>query len=62
MISSIIQPLFFIKVQPNMNEQEKKQRVYDLLNVKTKPKCLYLSYIKKRKKITEKEIFKEKGE
>ena len=28
---------FFIKIQPNMSEQEKKrQRIYDLLNVETK--------------------------
>ena len=38
MISSIIQA-FFIKIQPSMSEQEKKQqRIYDLLNVETKPK------------------------
>ena len=31
--------LFFIKIQPNMSEQEKKQqRIYDLLNAETKPK------------------------
>ena len=30
---------FFIKIQPNMSGQEKKQqRIYDLLNAKTKPK------------------------
>ena len=29
---------FFIKIQPNMSEQEKKQlRIYDLLNAQTKP-------------------------
>ena len=39
MISSIIQTLFFIKIQPNMIEQEKKwQRIYDFLNAETKPK------------------------
>ena len=41
MISSIIQALFFffIKIQSNMSEQEKKwQKIYDLLNAKTKPK------------------------
>ena len=31
MISSIIQALFWIKIQPNMSEQEKKQWIYDLL-------------------------------
>ena len=30
---------FFIKIQPNMSEQEKKwQRIYDLLNAETKQK------------------------
>ena len=30
---------FFIKIQPNMREQEKnRQRIYDLLNAETKPK------------------------
>ena len=40
MIRSIIQALFFfIKIQPNMSDQEKKwQRIYDLLNAETKPK------------------------
>ena len=34
----IIQALFS-KIQPNMNEQEKKrQKIYDPLNAKTKPK------------------------
>ena len=36
--------IFLIKIQPNMSEQEKKQRrIYDLLNAETKPKflCLY---------------------
>ena len=38
MISSIIQTLF-IKIQPNMSEQEKKrQRIYYFLNAETKPK------------------------
>ena len=31
MISSIIQALFKIKIQPNMSEQKKK-KIYDLLN------------------------------
>ena len=40
MMSSIIQAFFFfIKIQPNMSEQEKKREViYDLFNAKTKPK------------------------
>ena len=63
MISSIIQALFKIKIQTNMSEQEKKrQRLCYLLYAETKPKFLCLSYTKQRKKITEKEIFKEKGE
>ena len=38
MISSIIQAPFYIKIQPNMSEQEKKrQRIYYLLNAETKP-------------------------
>ena len=50
MISSIIQALFFIKIQPNMNEQEKKQqRIYDLFNTKTKPKFLLLPWTKQKK-------------
>ena len=29
---------FFIKIQPNMSEQQKqRQRIYDFLNVETKP-------------------------
>ena len=52
-----------------MSEQEKKrQRIYDLLNAETKPKkipkwleFLCLSYTKQRKILTEKELFKEKG-
>ena len=29
---------FFVKIQPNMSEQEKKrQRIYDLFNAETKP-------------------------
>ena len=37
MISSIIQG-FFMKVQPNMSEQEKKrQRIYNLPNAEAKP-------------------------
>ena len=42
---------FLIKIQPNMNEQEKKQqRTYDLLSAETMPKCLCLSYTKQKKK------------
>ena len=38
MISSFIQALF-IKIQPNMSEQEKKRRgIYYLLYAETKPK------------------------
>ena len=39
MIISIIPAHFKIKIQPNMNKQEKKRlRIYDLFNVETKPK------------------------
>ena len=35
--------LFFIKIQPNMSEQEKKQQtIYELLNLETKSKFLCL--------------------
>ena len=62
MISYIIQALFFIiKIQFNMSKQEKKQqRIYDLLDVRTKPIFLCLLYTKLRKTFTEKEFFKEK--
>ena len=54
MMSSIFQELFKIKIQPNMNEQEKKrQRIYDLLNAETKPKILCLPYSKQRTFFTE---------
>ena len=57
MISSYIQALF-IKIQPNMSEQEKKQqRIYDLLNTKTKLKFLCLPYTKQRKKFYRKRTF-----
>ena len=64
MTSSIIQALFLLKFSPKVSDQEKKrQRIYDLLNVETKSKFLYLSYTKQRKKfLTEKELFKEKEE
>ena len=57
---------FFIKIQPNMSEQEKKwQRIYDLLNTETKKKVslstLYKAK-KKKKKIQKKELFNEMGE
>ena len=62
MIKSIIQALFFIIIQPNMSEQEKWQRIKDLLYTKTRPKFLCLPYTRQRKIIfTEKELFKEKG-
>ena len=58
MISSIIQPLFKIKIQPNMSGQEKKgQRIYDLLNAETKPKFLCLLYTKQTKTFYSKRIF-----
>ena len=48
MISSIIQALFKIKIQPNMSEQEnKRQRIYDLLNAVRKRRSRILN--KKRK-------------
>ena len=47
-----------------MSEQEKKrQRIYDLLYVETKPKFLCLPYTKQRKYFyKKKELFKEKEE
>ena len=62
MFWSIIQALF-IKIQANMNKQEKKKRlrIYDLLNAETKLKFSSLPYAKQRKKFTEKELCKEKG-
>ena len=39
--SALLCKYFFIKIQPNMSEQEKKwQRIYDQLNAETKPKNL----------------------
>ena len=62
MISSI-RALSFIKIQPNMSEQEKKrQRIYDLLNAETKSKFLCLLYTKQKKKIIDKRALKGKGE
>ena len=47
-----------MKIQPKMSEQEKKQqRIYDLLNVKTKPKSIYLPYIKQRIYFLQKRTF-----
>ena len=43
MISSIIEALFLIKIQPNMSEQEMKhQRIDDLLNAETRRNFLCL--------------------
>ena len=45
-----------------MSEQEtKQQRIYDLLNAKTKPKFLCLPYTKYRKNFTEKEHLRKRG-
>ena len=58
MISSIIQTLRKIEIQPNMSEQEKKrQKIYDLLYAETKTKFLG----QRTFFFTEKELFKEKG-
>ena len=63
MIYSIIQALAFITTQPNMSEQEEKQqRIYDLLNTETTLEFHCLTYTNQRKKITGKELFKEKEE
>ena len=57
MISSIIQALFKIKIQPHMSEQEKKcQRIYDLFNTEQKNKVSLSPVIKAKKKFIEKEI------
>ena len=64
MISSTIQALFKIKIQPNMSEQEKKttKNVWFAWRKKTKPKFLYLPCTKQRTFFfTEKELFKGKG-
>ena len=38
----------FIKIQPNMSDQEKKpQKIYDLLNANTKPKFLCLLHTRR---------------
>ena len=57
MISSIILARF-TKIQPNMNEQEKKQQIiYDLLNAETKQKFLCLPYPPERKNFLHKKCF-----
>ena len=58
-MSSIIQALFFlIEIQLNMCEQKKKrQRIYDLLNAKTKPKFICLTYTKQKKNFYRKKSF-----
>ena len=44
MISFFIQEIF-MKIQPNMSEQEKKrQRIYDLLCAETKPRKKFRKY------------------
>ena len=50
MISSIIQAFFKkIRIQPNINDPEKKrQRNFDLLNAETKLKFVCLAYTKER--------------
>ena len=56
MIGFIIQALFFIKIQPNMNEQEKKWwRIYDLLY--TSQSFFFLPYTKQRKIFFSKRAF-----
>ena len=46
-----------------MNKQEKKQqKIYDLLNIETKPMFLCLLNTKQRKLFLQKKLFKEKGE
>ena len=51
MNKSNIQALFFINIQPNMSEQEKKQqRIYDLLNAETKPLFIFYRIGSKEKR------------
>ena len=62
MITSIIQALFLIKVQPNMSEQEKKwQRIYDLLNSKNQAWVSLSTIYKAKKKSLQKKIFLRKS-
>ena len=61
MINSIIQGLFLIKIQSSMSEQEKKrQRIYDLLNIETKTKFLLSTVYKAKKKFLQKKSFSRK--
>ena len=65
MIRSITQEHFFkFEIQPNMSEQEeKRQRNYDLLNAKTKPKFFFVNriqskaifFLQKKRSLKEKE-------
>ena len=53
---------FKIKIQPKMSEQEKKwQRIYNLLNTKTKSKFLGQPYTKQKIFFTEKKNFLRKS-
>ena len=48
MISSLIKYFLKIEIQLNMSEQEQKQqRIYDLLNTETKLNFIVLHYTKK---------------
>ena len=63
MISSTIQALFKIKIQPNMSEQEKKRlRMYDLLDVKNQAKIpLSTMYKAKNFFLQKKSFLRERG-
>ena len=62
MISSNIQALFKIKIQPNMlDEVKKRQRIYDLLNPETKLKVIFWTYTKQRKKLQKKSFLRKRG-
>ena len=61
--SLLFRPFFKIKIQPNMNEQEKKrQSIYDLFNTELNESFSVYRIQKKKHFLTEKELFKEKGE
>ena len=62
MISSIIEAPFLMKIKPNMSEQEIKwQRIYDLLDAKTKFLCLqYTKHMNNN--FYRKKLFKENRE
>ena len=61
MISQITEVHLFIKIQPNISEQEKKrQSLNDFLNAETKLKFLRQPYIKQIIIFMEKDRFKEK--